>query len=60
MALLAVKGLSIAEIAQMRNTREGTVKAQNAAVYRKAGVSGRAELMSVFMEEIVAGLPVAR
>lgn len=56
-ALLSVKGLSIAEIADLRNTREGTIKAQNAAVYRKAGVSGRAELLSVFIEEIAAGLP---
>ena len=56
-ALLAIKGLSISEIAALRSTAEGTVKAQNAAVYRKAGVSGRAELLSVFIEEIVSGLP---
>lgn len=55
-ALLAIKGVSIADIARMRNTREGTIKAQNAAIYRKAGVSGRAELLSVFVEELIAGL----
>lgn len=55
-ALLAIKGVSIADIARMRNTREGTIKAQNAAIYRKAGVSGRPELISVFVEELIAGL----
>lgn len=52
-ALLSIKGLSIAEIAAMRNTREGTVKAQNAAVYRKAGVSGRPQLLSLFIEDLM-------
>ncbi|NNU79980.1 hypothetical protein HMH01_05955 [Halovulum dunhuangense] len=55
-ALLSIKGLSIPQIAALRNTREGTIKAQNAAVYRKAGVSGRAELLSLFIEEIASGL----
>ncbi|MEX0285057.1 MAG: helix-turn-helix transcriptional regulator [Paracoccaceae bacterium] len=53
-AMLAIKGLSIAEIAALRNTKEGTVKAQNAAVYRKAGVSGRLQLLSLFIEELLA------
>lgn len=52
-AVLSIKGLSIAEIATMRNTREGTVKAQNAAVYRKAGVSGRPQLLSLFIEDLM-------
>jgi DNA-binding CsgD family transcriptional regulator len=55
-ALLAVKGLSIGEIATLRATREGTVKAQCAAVYRKAGVSGRAQLLSLFVEDLMAGV----
>jgi DNA-binding CsgD family transcriptional regulator len=55
-ALLAVKGLSIGEIARLRATREGTVKAQCAAVYRKAGVSNRAQLLSLFVEELMAGM----
>ncbi len=52
-ALLAIKGLSIAEIAAVRNTKEGTVKAQNAAVYKKAGVSGRLQLLSLFIDELL-------
>lgn len=55
-ALLAIKGLSIAEIARLRATRDGTVKAQCAAVYRKAGVTSRAQLLSVFIEELMAGV----
>lgn len=58
-AILLIKGLSTAEIAELRNTRNGTVKAQNAAVYRKAGVSGRAELLSLFIDEIVTGIAVS-
>ena len=58
-ALLAVKGLSIGEIAGLRATREGTVKAQCAAVYRKAGVNGRAQLLSLFVEDLMAGVVLA-
>lgn len=52
-ALFAVKGLSTAEIAGLRNTSEGTVKAQTAAIYRKAGVSGRPQLLSLFIDELM-------
>jgi len=52
-ALLAIKGLSIAEIARLRETKEGTVKAQCNAIYGKAGVSGRPQLLSLFIEELM-------
>ena len=55
-ALLTVKGLSVAEIAALRETREGTVRAQSAAIYRKAGVEGRAQLLSHFVEDLMAGV----
>ena len=55
-ALLSIKGASIAEIAVMRATREGTIKALNSSIYRKSGVSSRAELISVVIEELIAGL----
>lgn len=55
-ALLSIKGVSIANIAAFRNTKDGTIKAQSAAIYRKAGVSGRAELISVVVEELISGL----
>ncbi|WP_244868117.1 helix-turn-helix transcriptional regulator, partial [Vannielia litorea] len=54
-ALFSIKGMSTAEIAGLRSTSEGTVKAQTAAVYRKAGVSGRPQLMSLFIEDLMGG-----
>jgi DNA-binding CsgD family transcriptional regulator len=54
-ALFAIKGMSTPEIAQLRRTSEGTVKAQTAAIYRKAGVSGRPQLLSLFIEDLMAG-----
>lgn len=53
-ALLAIKGLSIAEIAGVRQTKQGTVKAQCNAIYSKAGVTGRHQLLSLFIEELMA------
>lgn len=52
-ALFAIKGLSTAEIATLRTTSEGTVKAQTNAIYRKAGVSGRSQLLSLFIEDLM-------
>lgn len=52
-ALFAIKGMSTAEIAQLRTTSEGTIKAQTNAIYRKAGVTGRAQLISLFIEDLV-------
>jgi DNA-binding CsgD family transcriptional regulator len=52
-ALFAVKGLSTHEIANLRNTSEGTVKAQTNAIYRKAGVTGRPQLLSLFIEDMM-------
>jgi DNA-binding CsgD family transcriptional regulator len=52
-ALFALKGLSLSEIAALRQTSEGTVKAQTNAIYRKAGVSGRPQLLSLFVEDLM-------
>jgi len=54
-ALFAVKGMSTAEIAALRQTSEGTVKAQTNAIYRKAGVTGRPQLLSLFIEDLIDG-----
>ena len=54
-ALFSIKGLSTADIAAMRETSEGTVKAQTNAIYRKAGVSGRPQLLSLFIEDLMDG-----
>lgn len=52
-ALFAIKGMSTAEIAGLRGTSEGTVKAQTAAIYRKAGVAGRPQLLSLFIDDLM-------
>lgn len=52
-ALLTVRGLRIAEIAQARGVRDGTVKAQLSSIFRKAGVSTRTELLARFMDEFL-------
>jgi len=52
-ALFAIKGMSTAEIAELRKTSEGTVKAQTNAIYRKAGVSGRPQLLSHFIDDLM-------
>ncbi|MEO0658351.1 MAG: LuxR C-terminal-related transcriptional regulator, partial [Pseudomonadota bacterium] len=54
-ALFAIKGLSTQDIASVRATSEGTVKAQTNAIYRKAGVTGRPQLLSVFIDELIEG-----
>ncbi|MCG6857752.1 MAG: LuxR C-terminal-related transcriptional regulator [Salaquimonas sp.] len=53
-ATFTIKGLTIAEIAALRKKSQGTVKAQNNAVYRKAGVSSRTQLLSLFIEDLMA------
>ncbi|MEO9792739.1 MAG: helix-turn-helix transcriptional regulator [Tateyamaria sp.] len=54
-ALFAIKGLSTQDIAAFRDTSEGTVKAQTNAIYRKAGVSGRPQLLSLFIDDLMDG-----
>lgn len=52
-AMFAIKGLSVQEMARLRETSEGTVKAQTAAIYRKANVTGRPQLLSLFIEDMM-------
>ena len=52
-AFFALKGLSLDEIAGVRQTSAGTVKAQTNAIYRKAGVNGRAQLLSLFIDDLL-------
>jgi DNA-binding CsgD family transcriptional regulator len=51
-ATFTIKGFSIAEIAGMRASAEGTVKTHLNAIYRKAGVAGRAQLVSLLVEDL--------
>lgn len=59
-AWFTIKGLSIAEIAGLRGTSEGTIKAQSNAIYRKAKVTGRTQLLSLFIEDLMGEAPVAK
>lgn len=54
-AMFLVKGLGTQEIADMRGSAEGTVKAHFAAIFRKAGVHSRAELLSVLIDRLLGG-----
>lgn len=57
-ALLLIKGLSVQEIADLRETRPGTVKSQASNVYQKAGVKNRSELTAYFVEDLLSGATV--
>lgn len=51
-ASFTIKGFSISETAGLRGSSEATVKSHLNSVYRKAGVAGRTQLVSVFVEEL--------
>ncbi len=54
--LFALKGLDVAEIAELRGAAQGTVRAQLTHIYAKAGVSGRAQFAAVFVEDLLGGI----
>lgn len=56
-AILAIKGFSIAEISNLRQAQEGTVKTQLTSIYKKAGVTGRNQLGSLLIEDLM-GTPL--
>lgn len=57
-AFLLLKGLSLKEIAEVRNTTEKTARVQSMAIYAKAGISGRSELSAFFLEDLL--LPASK
>lgn len=57
-ARFTIKGCTIAEVAGLRGSAEGTVKTHLNAIYRKAGVPGRTQLVNLLIEELLGG-PVA-
>lgn len=56
-ALMLLKGYSHREIAELHDRSERTVRHHSVAVYRKSGLSGRAELSAFFLEDLL--LPLA-
>lgn len=54
-ALLTLKGFDAVEIARIRDAAKGTIRAQSTRVYAKAGVSSRAQFVSLFIEDLLDG-----
>lgn len=52
-ALLLLKGLSLKEVAEIRNVSEKTARAQSFSIYGKSGLSGRAQLSAFFLEDLM-------
>ena len=52
-AALMIKGLSISEIAGVRGSADGTVKAHLNAIYRKSNARNRAEVLSHIMDTLI-------
>lgn len=52
-ALLTLKGFEIEEIATLRNTAQGTVRAQLAKVYAKSGLHTRGQFVSSFIDDLL-------
>lgn len=53
--MMILKGLDNDAISQVRNTATGTVRAQATNIYAKSATEGRAQFISLFVEEILAG-----
>ncbi len=51
-ATFVIKGYSISEIGTFRGSAEATVKTHLNAIYRKAKVAGRAQLVSLLVEDL--------
>lgn len=49
---LMLKGMSLKQIAAARATSEATIRQQAGGIYRKSGLSGRAELAAYFLESL--------
>lgn len=52
-AYLIIKGYSTNEIATLRSSAESTIKEHASNIYRKAGVNGRTQLTSFFLEDLL-------
>jgi DNA-binding NarL/FixJ family response regulator len=49
-----LKGFTLQEIAELRTTSERTVRQQASVIYKKSGLSGRAQLSAFFLEDLLA------
>ncbi len=52
-ALILLKGLSFKEMAEVRNTKEKTIRQQASTIYKKSNVTGRHEFAAWFFEDML-------
>lgn len=52
-ALFALKGFDVGEIARLRQSATGTVRSQLSQIYAKAGVTSQARLVSLFIDDLL-------
>ena len=52
-AMLTLKGFDAAQIANLRNTAPGTVRAQLASIYGKSDSNGRGQFVSLFIDALL-------
>jgi DNA-binding NarL/FixJ family response regulator len=57
--VLILKGCTHSQISEIRNTAEGTVKAQAAQIYKKSGYGNKSQLLSALVEDLSGGRSVA-
>lgn len=57
-ALFALKGFDVSEIARLRGAAAGTVRSQLSQVYTKAGVTSQAMLVSLFIDDLLDTAPL--
>jgi DNA-binding NarL/FixJ family response regulator len=52
---LLLKGISLKEIADIRQTQLKTVQQQSQSIYQKTGLASRSELAAFFLEDLLPG-----
>lgn len=50
---LLLKGMSLKEIAEVRNSNENTVRSQCSSIYKKSNLANRSQLSSYFLDDLV-------
>ncbi|WP_447932547.1 helix-turn-helix transcriptional regulator [Sphingopyxis fribergensis] len=57
-ALFALKGFDAADIARFRGAASGTIRAQLARIYAKAGVHSQVGLMAMIIDDLIDGAAI--
>lgn len=55
--MFMLKGLSLEEVADVRETSERTIREQASAIYRKSGLAGRSTLSAFFLADLLPPQP---